>query len=178
MGMVPDGDYRLFSATTRVTAWTVGVEYDRNSRYHFLKSQVGYAAEVIPLILLSQPAVSDFWGNGIGPAQKLAYGISVSPIGIRWLWRGNTAISPYVTGTLGCAVFNKKAFSQKASYANFNIQAAFGVEIRLSERVDLRIEPFNFFHISNGYLAASNPGMDQLGSQYGISYHLGKLIQQ
>jgi hypothetical protein len=31
-----------------------------------------------------------------------------------------------------------------------------------------------FFHVSNGYLAASNPGMDELATKFGISYHLGK----
>src|SRR5580704_11705894 len=30
-GMIPAGDYRMFSATVRCNAWTVGVEYDRNS---------------------------------------------------------------------------------------------------------------------------------------------------
>jgi hypothetical protein len=61
MGMVPYGDYRLFSATVRCDAWTVGVEYDRHSWGHFLGSQMDYVVEVIPLVLLSQPAVSDFW---------------------------------------------------------------------------------------------------------------------
>ena len=28
-GMIPAGDYRMFSATVRCNAWTVGVEYDR-----------------------------------------------------------------------------------------------------------------------------------------------------
>ncbi len=84
------------------------------------------------------------------------------------------AIRPYLTGKLGAAVFAKKAFSQKASYTNFNVQVDAGFLFRLSERVDLRIDPFVFFHVSNGYLAASNPGMDELATKIGVSYHLGK----
>jgi len=174
MGMIPDGDYRLFSATVRCTAWTVGVEYDRHSLGHVLKSQVDWVMEVLPFVLLSQPAVSDFWGNAVSPNQQWVPGLSISPIGFRFRWRSNAAVKPFVIGKLGTIVFTEKAFSPNASYANFNVQAAFGVQFRMTERVDLRVEPFEFFHVSNGYLARSNPGMDQLATRIGVSYHLGK----
>jgi Lipid A 3-O-deacylase (PagL) len=174
MAMIPDGDYRLFSATVRCNAWTIGVEYDRHSWGHLLKSQLDYVVEVLPIVLLSQPAVSDFWGNAKSPNQQMVPGVSLSPFGFRTLWRSGKAIRPFVVGKLGTAVFSKKALSPNASYANFNVQAAFGVQIRLTERVDLRLDPFEFFHVSNGYLAASNPGMDELGTRYGITYHLGR----
>ncbi len=177
MGMFPDGDYRLFSATTRCYAWTVGVEYDRNSWGRFLGSQFDYVAEVLPVVILSQPTRSDFWGNATSFTQQLVPGVSISPFGLRMLWRNNKSIKPYLSGKLGAIVFTKKAFSQNASYANFNVQAAFGVQFRLTQRVDLRVEPFEFFHVSNGYLAASNPGMDELATRYGITYHLGKQVQ-
>lgn len=177
MGMIADGDYRLFSTTVRCRAWTVGVEYDRNSWGRFLKARVDYVVEVLPFVLLSQPAVADFWGNAVSPNQELVNGLSLSPFGFRFLWRSDKAVKPYIVGKLGTVVFTKKAFSQAASYANFNVQAAFGVQIRLTERVDLRVDPFEFFHVSNGYLAASNPGMDELATKYGISYHLGKKVQ-
>lgn len=172
MGMIPDGDFRMFSATDRCNAWTIGVEYDRHSWGRLLKAQWDYVAEVIPFMLLSQPTKSDFWGNAISPTQQLVPGVSISPFGIRFLWRSNRAVRPFVTSTLGAAVFTKKAMSQKASYANFNVQADFGLQVRLTDRVDLRVEPFSFFHVSNGYLAASNPGMDELATKIGISYHL------
>jgi hypothetical protein len=173
-GMIPAGDYRLYSATVRCNAWTVGVEYDRHSWGYFMKSQFDYVVEVIPLVILSQPAKSDFWGNALSPNQQLVPGLMVSPFGFRLLWRSNKAIRPYVTGKLGAIAFTKKAFSPNASYANFNVQADFGILFRMTERVDLRVDPFVFFHVSNGYLAASNPGMDELATKIGISYHLGK----
>ena len=173
MGMIPWGDYRLYSATVRCTAWTVGVEYDRHSWGHFLKSDMDYVVEVLPLVILSQPAVSDFWGNGQSPNQEYVPGLMISPFGFRWVWLRDRAVKPYVVGRLGAIAFTEKAFSPKASYVNFNVQAAFGLQIKLNERMDLRVEPFQFFHVSNGYLAASNPGMDQLASRIGISYYIG-----
>lgn len=100
--------------------------------------------------------------------------MSVSPFGFRFLWRSDKAVRPYLADKLGTVVFTKKALSPNASYANFNVQAAFGMQFRLTQRVDLRVEPFEFFHVSNGYLAASNPGMDEIATKFGISYHLGK----
>jgi hypothetical protein len=47
----------------------------------------------------------------------------------------------------------------------------------MTERLDLRVEPFEFFHVSNGYLAASNPGMDELATRIGISYYLRKPVR-
>ena len=173
-GMIPAGDYRLYSATVRCNAWTVGVEYDRHSWGYFLKSQFDYVVEVIPFLLLSEPAKADFWGNPMSPNQRLVPGVSISPFGFRLLWRRNKAVRPYVTGKLGAAVFTEKILSPAASYANFNVQADFGILFKMTERVDLRVDPFVFFHVSNGYLAASNPGMDELATKIGINYHLGK----
>jgi len=171
MGMIPDGDYRLFGATVRCHAWTVGVEYDRRVG-HVLWARFDWVAEVIPLLILSQPKVANFWGGGMTPEQELVPGVSVTPIGMRFLYRDGKKIRPFFMGKLGAAAFTQKALSPNATYANFNIQASFGVQYALNDRYDLRVEPFQFFHISNGYLAPSNPGMDQIGWKLGFTYHL------
>jgi hypothetical protein len=177
MGMAPDGDYRMFSATVRCTAWTVGLEYDHPFPRTFLKARADYATEIIPFVLLSQPAESDFWGNGISSNQRQMSGLAILPIGFRFLWRSKRAVRPFVVGKLGGIIFTRKAFSPDASNANFNVQAAFGLQFRLTERFDLRVEPFEFFHVSNGYLAPSNPGMDELATRFGVTYHLRKKTQ-
>ena|ERR1017187_4794645 len=174
MGLIPAGDYQLISTTVRCDAWTVGVEYDRHSWGYLMRAQWDYETEVLPFVLLSEPAKADFWGNPASPYQQHLHGLAISPFGFRMLWRGNRPLKFYLSSKVGAIAFNQKAMSLKASYLNFNVQAAFGVQYRLSDRVDLRVEPFEFFHVSNGYMAASNPGMDELGTRYGISYHLGK----
>jgi hypothetical protein len=173
MGQIPDGDYRMFSATTRCEAWAIAVEYDRRWG-HLFGARFDYVTEIIPVLMLSQPAASDFWGNGIGPNQQTVPGISISPFGMRFLYREGKRLRPFFVGKLGAAAFTKKAFSPNASYVNFNVQAAAGIQYRVSEKFDLRLEPFQFFHVSNGYLAASNPGMDELAWRIGFTYHLSK----
>lgn len=172
-GMIPDGDYRLFSATVRCRAWTIGVEYDRKIG-HLFGARLDYSSEVIPLMILSQPAVSDFWGNAKSPNQQFVPGVSVSPVGFRFLYRDHKKIRPIFVGHLGAAVFTRKALSPDASYVNFNVQASAGVQYAVTERWDFRLEPFQFFHVSNGYLASSNPGMDEIGWKIGVSYHLNR----
>jgi hypothetical protein len=173
-GMISYGNYRIFGAAPRCNIWVAGVEYSRHSWGHLLKARVDYVVEVLPFVVLSEPAKADFWGNPESPNQQWVHGVGLSPFGFRFLWRSNRTIKPYMTGKAGVIAFPQKILSPNSSYANFNFQGDFGVQIRMNERVDLRIEPIVYFHVSNGYFAASNPGFDQLGGKIGVSYHLGK----
>ncbi len=173
MGMIPDGDYRLFAATVRCHVWNIAVEYDRRWG-HVGKIRLDYVAEIAPFTLLSQPAEADFWGNALTPQQELVPGLSVSPFGLRFVFREGKKIRPIFVGKLGVIAFTKRAFSPDATYWNINVQAAAGVQYAVNDRFDVRVEPFQFFHVSNGYLARSNPGMDQIGWRIGFSYHLRK----
>jgi hypothetical protein len=173
-GMVSYGNFRVFGAAPRCNIWTAGVEYDRHSWGYHLKAQVDYVAEFLPFVVLSEPLSADQWGNPESPYQQLVYGVGVSPFGFRFLWRSNQRVKPFLIGKIGAVAFPKKILSPTASYVNFNFQGDFGLQIRLTERTDLRVDPLIYFHVSNGYLAASNPGFDQMGAKFGLSYHLGK----
>jgi hypothetical protein len=173
MGQIPDGDYRLFGATIRCHVWNIAVEYDRRWG-HVGKIRLDYVAEIAPVTILSQPAVADFWGNGLTPQQELVPGLALSPFGLRFVFRQGRKIRPIFVGKLGVIAFTKRAFSPDATYWNINVQAAAGVQYAVNNRFDLRVEPFQFFHVSNGYLARSNPGMDQIGWRIGFDYHLRK----
>jgi hypothetical protein len=173
MALVSIGDYRVFGATARCNVYAVALEYDRHIWGYHYKARVDYVLEAIPLVFLSQPVTADFWGNPTSPDQQLVHGISLTPFGFRFMWRSNARVKPYMTGKMGAVVFNKKAFSPNSTYANFNPQGEFGVQFRLNDRLELRLVPLEYFHASNGYLAASNPGMDELAVKFGISYQLG-----
>ena len=163
--MVSYGNYRIFGAAPRCNIWTTGVEYDRNSWGHFLKAQIDYVVEVLPMVILSEPAAADFWGNPKSPNQQIVPGFGLTPFGFRFLWRSNQNVKPFMTGKAGVIAFPKKILSPASSYANFNFQGDFGLQFRMTDRVDLRVEPVVYFHVSNGYFAASNPGFDQLGCE-------------
>jgi long-subunit fatty acid transport protein len=72
----------------------------------------------------------------------------------------------------GMTVYTKKAFSQYASYENFSLQQAIGVQLKLTDRWDFRAG-FEVFHQSNGFAVPSNPGLDEMILNGGLSYHLG-----
>jgi hypothetical protein len=173
-GMISYGNYRIFGAAARCNIWEAGVEYDRHSWGYLVKAQMDYVVEALPFVLLSEPVKADFWGNPESPYQQLVHGVGLSPFGFRMLWRSNMKVKPFLIGKAGVIAFPKKILSPESSYANFNFQGDFGVQIRLTDRTELRVDPVEYFHVSNGYLAASNPGFDELGAKIGISYHLGK----
>ena len=172
--MVSYGDYRVFGATARCNVYASGVEYDRNSWGHFLKARIDYVVEVLPWVILREPAAADFWGNPKSPDEQTLHGFGITPFGFRFMWRNGTRVKPYMTGKAGGIVFNKKAMSPNSSYANFNFQGDFGLQVPLTRRIELRVVPLEYFHVSNGYLAASNPGMDELAAKFGLSWRLGR----
>lgn len=170
--MVSYGSYKLFGAAVRCNLWTAGVEYDRHIWGYHLKSRMDYVVEVLPFVLLSEPASADKWGNPMSPNQQLVHGVGLSPFGFRMLWRSNRAVKPFLIGKVGVIAFPKKVLSPSATYANFAFQGDFGLQIALTPRVELRLDPLEYFHFSNGYLAGSNPGFDELGAKFGLSYRL------
>ncbi|HEX3571279.1 MAG TPA: acyloxyacyl hydrolase [Acidobacteriaceae bacterium] len=173
--MVSYGSYKLFGAAVRCNLWTAGVEYDRHIWGYHLKSRMDYVVEVLPFVLLSEPASADKWGNPTSPNQQLVHGVGISPFGFRMLWRSNRAVKPFLIGKAGVIAFPKKVLSPSATYANFAFQGDFGLQIRLTPRVELRLDPLEYFHFSNAFLAGSNPGFDELGAKFGLSYRLGRL---
>jgi Lipid A 3-O-deacylase (PagL) len=173
-GMISYGDHKMFGAALRCNLWTAGVEYDRHIWHYFLKARVDYVVELLPFVLLSEPAVADVWGNPVSPNNKFVHGMGLSPFGFRYMWRSNMKVKPYLIGKAGGIFFPIKVLSPNASYASFAFQGDFGLQIRMTDRVELRVDPVEYFHFSNAYIVKSNPGLDELSAKVGLSYHLGK----
>ena len=68
--------------------------------------------------------------------------------------------------------YTRKTFSQDASYFNFSLQQAIGMQLQLSDRWDFRAG-LEYFHQSNGFSVPSDPGLDAMSYRGGLSYHLG-----
>lgn len=160
-----------------------GVEYDRHSSDthctlmgrvwktlpDLLHARVSYVFEALPLVLIRQPVVTDIYGDALTPARKLNPGIEIAPLGFRWQWRDRKAIRPYWVVKLGESVFLEKALAIDASYENFMINSAAGIQARINHKADLRLG-YAFQHVSNAYSNA-DPGLDTLGISFGIVYH-------
>lgn len=167
------GNYTIFAAGEDSKLFSSGVEYDRHSWGRFLGANVYYVAEFLPFVLLDEPAKLDYYGNPLSTKKQHVPGIGITPIGFRLLWRDGKAIKPYLMAKGGFLVFTQKAESPNASYENISLQSDIGVQIRMSERLELRMG-MGDFHFSDAFIVPSNPGLDVMSYTSGISYHLGK----
>ncbi len=167
------GNYKIFAQGTDSKLFTSGVEYDRHSWGCLLKAQVYYVAEFLPFVLLDEPANLNYYGVGLSTNKRLVPGIGITPVGFRLLWRDGKAIKLYLMAKGGFLVFSKKAESPNASYENISLQSDIGVQIRLSQRLDLRLGVGDY-HFSNAFVVPSNPGLDVMSWTSGISVHLRK----
>lgn len=167
------GNYRLFAYAQNRRVYTTGLEYDRHSWGSVLTARVDYVAEVLPVVLLVEPAKYAYDSTALTTARQLKYGADVSPIGVRLLWRRNKAFKPYLISKGGVAYFQDRILSPGDTHLQFIAQFGGGVEQTLTRRLELRAG-FNEFHISNGNISTSNPGADFMYVYSGLSYRFGR----
>ncbi|HEY1901104.1 MAG TPA: acyloxyacyl hydrolase [Terracidiphilus sp.] len=174
-GLVSYGNYKIFASGYDEKLFTAGVEYDRHSWGTFLKAQMDYVAEFLPFILLDKPRSVDIFGEPNPIKQKnireYVPGVGISPIGFRMQWRSNKTIKPYLEAKGGILAFTKKAPSPEATYENFSLQTATGVQVKMSDRWGLRLGLFSDFHFSDAFIVPVNPGLDVMNANLGLSYH-------
>jgi hypothetical protein len=169
------GHFHIFANSWWSSLSTGGVEYDRHSWGRFIGARSDYSAEILPVLILRQPTVTDVWGSPKGAGRtnrETVPGVGILPIGIRLIWRDGGRFEPYYTIKGGMTGFTKKAFSQYASYENFCLDQSIGIEFRLSDRIGFRTG-IGVFHQSNGFVVPSNPGLDAMNLNAGVSYRLG-----
>jgi len=154
-----------------------GLEYDRHSWDRFLGARRDYVAEILPVAILRQPSKTDVFGDPLSPDHKVNYGVGISPVGMRMIWRDGKNWKPYYLIKGGVIVFSKKSLSEYASYQNFSLQQSVGIQFKVTPRWDFRMG-FADFHFSNAFMVPSNPGIDEMMYSGGICYHLGKPAAQ
>jgi hypothetical protein len=173
-GLASYGHYKIFASGSGTKLYTAGIEYDRHSFGRFLGARMDYVAELLPLVLLDAPVTQDIWGTPTSPDRKIVPGIGFSPIGFRCLWMDKRAVKPYFLAKGGMLIFSQKALSQQATYENFSLQTATGLNVKMNERLELRLGLFSDFHFSNGFIVPVNPGLDVMNANLGVSYNFGK----
>ncbi|HTX75464.1 MAG TPA: acyloxyacyl hydrolase [Terracidiphilus sp.] len=171
-GLNSVGHFKIFANSWWSYLSVAGVEYDRHSWGTMIGARRDYSAEFLPLVLVRQPSVTDIWGNPKSTSHTLNPGVGVYPIGMRLLWRDGDRIKPYFIARGGIVGYAQKAFSQDAAYENFSLDYRIGLQFRASDRVDFRAG-FGILHQSDGFVVPSNPGLDEMNVNAGISYHLG-----
>jgi len=171
-GLASYGHYRLLASGSDCHVFAAGFEYDRHSWGRLLGARFDYTAEILPLILLDSPTAFNIWGDPQSPNRKVVYGVGISPIGLRLMWFDKKAWKPYLIFKGGMLSFTQKELSSKSTYENFTFEPGFGLQVRLNDRVDLRLGLFSDFHFSNGFITPVDPGLDVMDANLGVSFHL------
>jgi len=121
-----------------------------------------YTAEIIPVVLIKQPQQGhEANGNPVdlpGTKQKI-YGVGVSPIGLQMNFRRGSVLQPYLNGTAGVIYFTDNVPVADSSNFNFTFGFGAGFEIWHLENQSI-VLGYKYQHISNGYTAPQNPGVD------------------
>ncbi len=167
------GHFHLFAGSWWSNFHAAGLEYDRHSWGTLIGARMDYAADVLPVVILTQPSKTSEWGDPLTADREHVAGLAISPVGLRMMWRSEKRIKPYFLTKAGMIGFTQKTLSEYASYGNFTLQESLGIQFKLRDRWDFRAG-FLFFHFSNAFIVPSNPGLDSMTYTAGLSYHLGK----
>jgi hypothetical protein len=137
----------------------LGVQYARHSWGGLLGARVDYLAEVIPMLLMHEPAQSAPDSSPLTSARRTVYGADISPIGVRLLWQSHHRLEPYLLATGGFAYFTDRVISPEGERLNFSAEFGTGAQMALTDRIELRAG-YSMFHVSNGNRGQRNPGLD------------------
>jgi len=121
-----------------------------------------WTIDAIPVAILSNnrfTIVPSGSGFIFAQTRKSVYGWGAAPIGLKFNFRRNRRLQPFAQATGGFLYFNEQVPVSGAARFNFTFDFSGGVEIVNSNRRAYTIG-YKYQHISNGYRANLNPGVD------------------
>ena len=121
-----------------------------------------WTIDAIPVAVLSNPrftVVPSGSGFVVTQSRKSVYAWGAAPIGLKFNFRRNRRVQPYGHATGGFLYFNEEVPLPGAARFNFTYDFSGGVQIVNSDRKAFTIG-YKYQHISNGYRATFNPGVD------------------
>lgn len=138
-----------------------GLQYGRVIGHHRIY-QLSYAPEIIPIAVLSQPAIHGFAvRRSIPPFTETQYvcGLGANPLALELIFRPHGKVQPFLSTHGGFLYFSSNVPSVAAAQFNLVGDGRIGARIRLSEERALSVA-YIFHHFSNGFEAKDNPGVD------------------
>jgi hypothetical protein len=121
-----------------------------------------WTIDAIPAAVLSNnrfTAVPSGTGFIFTQTRKSVYAWGAAPIGLKFNFRRNRRVQPFGQTTGGFLYFNEQVPVAGAARFNFTFDFSGGVQIVNSNRRAFTIG-YKYQHISNGYRANFNPGVD------------------
>lgn len=163
------GNYHLFAYAENRRLNFIGLEYDRHAFGRLFGARFDYVTELLPVILVNEPAQYGADSRALTTARQEQYGVGYCPMGLRLKWRKPGALQPYWMGKGGILYFKNRILSPQGTHLNFSAEFSVGVEKALSSRIGFRAG-FSDFHFSNGNIARKNPGIDFMYFNGGVNF--------
>jgi hypothetical protein len=121
-----------------------------------------WTIDAVPLSILSNDRITvvpSGTGFTIAQTRKSVYGWGAAPVGLKFNFRRNRRVQPFGQATGGFLYFNEQVPVAGAARFNFTFDFSGGVQIVNRNRHAFSIG-YKYGHISNGYRATYNPGVD------------------
>ncbi len=123
----------------------------------FMRGNFEYGVDFIPVYYFAQPGDN-------------AYGVSFSPVKLRWNFTRPKKVTPYLE-LGGGVLFTNNNVPDFTNDVNFTTQARLGVNIFTRKQRSVSVD-MAYVHISNAGLASPNPGLNTI--QFTVGYHWWK----
>lgn len=156
------GGHGLNGSTSDTGVWNLGLRYGwvltDAAGPGFLRGRFEYALDAIPAFVITQR-------NGT------AYGIGLTPVGLKWNFSKPRRVVPYfeIDGGL---LFSNTDVPPGTSRVNFTTSGALGMHF-LRSKYNWSAE-VRFMHISNAGLATPNPGINTFQVRLGFGRFTGQ----
>jgi hypothetical protein len=162
------GNFHFFAHDDNQALHPVGVEYDRPWIRSVLKGNLESVSEVLPVLILSEPARYSAETGALIQAHKNYFGIGFAPAGFRLIWRAPEVLQPYFGVKGGAAWFKTPVPQIGGTHLHFIGEVSVGVQKALSNRWGFRAG-FSDFRMTNVGSGTRKVG-DFLYFNGGISY--------
>lgn len=121
-----------------------------------------WTIDAVPLAVLANDrftVVPSGSGFVVTQTRESVYGWGIAPIGLKFNFRRNRRVQPFGQATGGFLYFNEDVPVAGAARFNFTYDFSGGIQIVNSNRRAFTFG-YKYEHISNGYRATINPGVD------------------
>jgi hypothetical protein len=150
------GGHGINGSTSDTGVWNLGLRYGivitSPHGPGFLKGQLEYALDVVPVWVITQRI-------------NTAYGGGVNPFAFKWILTSPKKVKPYFE-IEGGTLFTNTKVPEGTSQINFTSSGAFGAHF-LGAKHNFSAE-VRFMHISNAGMTKPNPGINTIQVRIGF----------
>jgi hypothetical protein len=129
------GNIHLFGYSDNRQVYPFGVEFDHRYFPGLGVLHLDYVAEVLPAVLLNEPAQYDVHGHALTTDRKIVYGFGASPVGWRLMFRKPGTIQPYLIGKGGVLYFADRVLSTEGTQVQWSAQFGAGIQRAVTNRM-------------------------------------------